>query len=91
MSQNLLKLQSLTIIIIFFFPISEIILGKYGKKINEIRNKSNLKHNTTTLHHHNDYFCSIAPELSDRIPMSQINPTQYLKNNFQNSMLLPTI
>ena len=64
-----------------------------------------MKHNITTLHHNNltldkffdiaqvfsDYFCSIALELSDRIPMSQINPTQYLKNNFQNSMLLPTI
>ena len=75
------------------------------KTINEIRNNSNLKHNKTTLQYNNstldkpldiaevfnNYFCRIASELSDRLPNSHINPTHYLKNNFQNSMLLPAI
>ena len=77
----------------FFFPISEIILRKYGK--NEIRNKSKLKHSITILHHNNlildkpldiaqvfnDYFCSIALELSDRIPVTN-EPNSISKKQF---------
>lgn len=78
---------------------------KIWKTINQIRNTSNLKHDKTTLQYNNstldkpldiaeafnNYFCSIAPELSDKLPNSHINPTHYLKANFQNSMLLPAI
>ena len=39
----------------------------------------------------NDYFCNIAPELDKKLPKTDRNPIHYLKGNYINSMLVPTV
>ena len=78
---------------------------KIWQTINEIRNNKHSKHNVTTLKLNdttldkpmdiaeafNNYFCNIAPELDSKLPKTDRNPIHYLKGNYINSMLLPTV
>ena len=78
---------------------------KIWQTINELRNSKQSKNTITSLHHNdniydnpkdiaeafNTHFCNIAPELNSKLPNSNINPVHYLKGNFINSMMIPTI
>ena len=78
---------------------------KIWQTINELKGNTNKVNNIKSLHYNNSlltdssdiaeaftrYFSTIAPELDRRLPHTNINPKDYLKGNFLNSMMCPIV
>ena len=66
------------------------------KKVNKIQtsfsiNNSNVTDKKDISNSFNDYFVSIGPELSKNIPVYNISPTSYIRNNNVSSMYLEAV
>ena len=78
---------------------------KIWQAINELKGNTNKVNNTKSLQYNNSilndpsdiseafsrYFSTIAPELDSKLPINNIEPKNYLKGNFLNSMMCPIV